>query len=76
MSIASREVGSSLLIGAMIALTWKGLDFFAPLITKFIVNVWDDHPEYAPDLVGFLLVTIVALVCAVLYIVRFGDEPE
>lgn len=76
MGTASREVGSSILIGMVIVLTWKAIDFFSPLLTEFVVDVWEDSPEYAPDLIGFLLVIIILLLCIVVYLTRFNDDDE
>jgi len=76
MSMASREVGSSILIGVIIVLAWKAIDFFSPILTEFVVDVWEESPEYAPDLIGFLLVIIVLLLTIVVYLIRFGDDDE
>lgn len=76
MSMASREVGSSILIGVIIVLTWKAIDFFSPILTEFVVDVWEESPEYAPDLIGFLLVIIILLLTIVVYLIRFGDDDE
>lgn len=76
MSMASREVGSSILIGMIIVLTWKAIEFFSPLLTEFVVDVWENSPDYAPDLIGFLLVIIVLLLTVVVYLIRFGDDEE
>jgi hypothetical protein len=70
MSERTEEVKLAVLIGLTIALVFKSVDYFSKFFTKMLVDMWSQAPEFAMELVAFIMVFLIFLVILLIFLAR------
>ena len=74
MSEAAEEVKLSIIIGITIVLVWRAIDLFSQIFIKLLTDLWKGAPQYATDILGFVMIAIVFIVVVLIYLVRRRGE--
>ena len=73
MSEASDEIKLSVMIGLTIALVFKAMDYFSRFFSNLIADMWESAPEFAVELMSFIIVLIVFVIVLLIFIARSRD---